>query len=457
MSFSVRRNASKLLVTIAFFLLVQNGFVSPFRSRSVLGQGPSANRDTGLEMLREIKKDLKDNYYDPEFHGINLEEHFKTAERKIKETKSTAQIFGILGQVLIDFNDSHTGFIPPTLVTSVDYGWRLQMFGDKAYIVAVKPASDAAAKGLKVGDEVHSVDGFQLTRTNLWEFEYSYFVLTPALRTTVAVRDAQGSVRQIEIASKIIEEAPPRAYSPVIILTPRPTPPKTTPLYYEADKQTIITKLPNFEVSDKEVDEMIKRCSKYQNLILDLRGNPGGLVKAVQRMVGHFFDGDLKIADAKGRKESRAVIAKTRGDKVFKGRLIVLVDSDSSSAAEVFARVVQLEKRGVVIGDRTSGKVMTSVILGHPIGFRNLYPTGFFGVSVTIEDVFMSDGKSLEKLGVTPDEVIIPTGQQIASRQDPVLARAASLFDITLDPKKAGTLFPSGTDTERVNKKKPEE
>ncbi|HEX6190468.1 MAG TPA: S41 family peptidase [Pyrinomonadaceae bacterium] len=232
----------------------------------------------------------------------------------------------------------------------------------------------------------------------------------------------------------------------------------TPPLFYEVDNELIIVKMREFDLNDKQVDEMMKMIARHKGVILDLRGNGGGSEKVLKKLVGGFFDRDLKIAEVKSRKKSESVMAKTRGSNAFGGRLVVLVDSRSASASEIFARLVQLEKRGNVMGDKTAGAVMRGGHFQYGLGYRGvlwdgLLPQAFYGVSITISDVVMSDGKSLERVGVTPEEVILPTGADLAAQRDPVLAQAASMLGKTLDAAKAGKLFPH-LDSEPDEKKK---
>src|SRR5688572_2509607 len=109
----------------------------------VLSQSISSqDRDRGLIMLKTARDEIRKNYYDASFRGIDLDARTKLAEERIKQAKSNSEVFGIIAQVLLDFNDSHTVFLPPRRAARVEYGWQMQTFGDNCYVIAVKPKSE---------------------------------------------------------------------------------------------------------------------------------------------------------------------------------------------------------------------------------------------------------------------------------------------------------------------------
>jgi len=404
----------------------------------------SQDRDRGATMLKIIKEDISKHYYDPAFHGIDLDARFKLAESKMKLTKSNAEVFGIIAQVLLDFNDSHTAFIPPQRQSIIEYGWLMKMFGDIGYITEVRPHSDADEQGLKPGDQVVSIDGIRPTRSNIWIFYYLYHQLAPRPVVNLIVQGPDEPARQLKVKAQV------QLNKRTIDLTD--TIDLNRFLREEEDDEMlsaqrfstfgddlIIWKMSEFNLTRDEVDSQIDRVKKRRALILDLRGNLGGAEETLLRVIGNLCDHDVTVGELRRRKETKPLIAKTRGDGGFKGKLVVLVDSESASAAEVLARVVQLEKRGVVLGDRTSGKVMLSRFYSHQMGLDTVI---VYGASVTDADIIMSNGVSLEGAGVTPNLALLPKATDLRAHRDPVLSDAASLLGVKLDADEAGKLFP---------------
>ena len=430
------RLSSSLRELIATTLLLCCGLAS-----ATVGQSLSSyDREAGRQMLQMVRLDIEKHYYDPSFHGIDLQERFGQADERIKNAKSNGEIFGVIAQALLDFDDSHLFFIPPSRVAKVEYGWQMQAIGDKCYVIAVKPGSDAEAKGLKRGDLILSIDGFTPTREVLWKIQYYYYNLRPKPGMRLVVQGPEGAPRQLDVLAKITPGKKQTSFSDLNLeLDAEDEAHLNRDRFFEKDN-VIIWKMPGFDIYDeRELANIMDRVKKHQALILDLRGNGGGLVVMLKRLVGYFFEQDIKVSDLKYRKEVKTDMAESKGNSGFKGKLIVLIDNRSASASEIFSRVVQLEKRGVVVGDRSAGAVMQSIRYGHEVGLGVM---SFYGASVTNADVIMKDGKSLEHVGVTPDELLLPTAADLAANRDPVLARAAELAGLKLDPDAAGKLFP---------------
>jgi len=403
-------------------------------------------RKRGEMMLEDTVAEIKRRYFDQALRGIDLDTKVAEAKARIKTANSNSQIMGIIAAVVMSLDDSHTMFFPPARADKVEYGWLFKIVGDKALVYAVKPKSDAEAKGLRPGDQIIAIDNVNVLRSNLWVFKYLYYDLQPRpVMSLKVVSPGSSGPRDIEVRSRVTSTNRVVGDDALGIDT-----------YgeirdYERDswlrrhqfadfgKELYIWKMPQFDVEDSKLDVIIDRFDKFSSVILDLRGNHGGLVRMYNRLIGAFFENDVKISEWKGRKEYEPQIAKGRRSKHYGGKLFVLIDSESASAAELFAKVIQLEKRGVVIGDVSSGRVMVSRVYPKIVGADRVIQ---FGVNITEADMIMNDGKSIEKIGVIPDLLMLPDPSDFAAGKDPVLAYAASLAGVKIDPVEAGRLFP---------------
>jgi C-terminal processing protease CtpA/Prc len=401
-------------------------------------------RERARQMLRDVRDAIKHNYYDPQYHGIDLEARFKAADKQLQSVDNLGQALATIAQTLDALRDSHTFFIPPSRNTHREYGYIQQMIGDRCFITAVRPDRDASEK-LAPGDEVLSWQGFTPKRDNFWTMNYIFNTLLSLSAMNLTVRGPDGRERKVEVTPKITREKQVLDLNNdndfwKLVRDEQNGERENRQRIVSFSDTLLIWKMPEFFMTDEEVDRLIKDARKYRTLVLDLRGNPGGLIKTLERVVGDVIDHDVTIARCVGRKSDlKPELAKSHGASAFPGKLIVLVDSRSGSAAELFARVIQLEHRGTVLGDRSAGAVMESRRYQFHQGTDTQI---FYGASITEADLIMADGKSLEHTGVVPDEVILPSAADLAAGRDPVLARAATIAGVDLNPLKAGQLFP---------------
>lgn len=391
------------------------------------------DRDLYKQILADIRRDLEKNYYDPAFRGVDLEEVFHDASGKVAAATSTTEVIDVITNMLFQFGDSHTRFYPPARATRAEYGWTMAAVGHEALVTRVDPLSDAAARGLAPGDRVLALNRFRPTRANLWQIRHYYGVVRPQAQQHVIVQKPDGSERALDIKSKVerrqvvqITDALDEFVHEIVAGWDVACP---------VEPAILVWRMASFR-EPGAISPFISQARNAKTLVLDLRGNPGGSLSGAKALIGWLFDREVPVMTRIGRKGEERETAKPKS-KPFLGRLLVLVDSGSASASEVVARVVQLEKRGTVIGDRSAGAVMLSTMFGHSFGIGNIT---FYGTSVTVSDVRMPDGGRLENTGVMPDELLLPTPADLAAGRDPVLARALALAGASLTPEQAGKL-----------------
>lgn len=399
-------------------------------------------RDEVLQMLNTISDDVKKHYYDPKLHGVDWDENVKNFRERIENAASLNRGLSEVAAALDVLNDSHAFFVPPPRPYKHDYGWQIRMVGQQCMVLRVRLESDAERK-VKPGDEVTSINGFAPARDNLWKMNFVHNVLRPQQALRVSLRSPTGEKKDVEVVAAVRQLPKTRDLTGggiwEYIRELESVGHLERMRWTELESGVMILKFPAFFFTQGQVDDVMKKARKNQALIIDLRGNGGGSVETLKEFLSNFLDHEVKIADRMMRDSSKPVLAKSSGKDAFMGKLIVLIDSGSASASEVLARVVQLEKRGTVIGDKSAGAVMEAKRYNYKIGFETQL---FYGASITDADLIMTDGKSLEKVGVTPDELLLPSAADLAAGRDPVLARAVQLAGGKMSPEAAGKLFP---------------
>lgn len=400
------------------------------------------HRELAEAMLANVDSDVRHNYYDPKLHGLDWDAMVGQAKVNIQNAPDIEAAFAQIEGVLERLEDSHTRLYPPRYDETMDYGIEFEMVGNRSFITGVKAGSDAESQGVKRGDEVLSINGFTVDRSSINQFAYAMNVLAPRDRLVAVLRDPSGKVRRLTIMAHITHHSPTVPLDSwwinQNIMEYEAAWDKDKAEYRELGPELMVLRIPAFVQPSPDIDSLYAKARAHQTLIVDLRGNPGGRLDSVERFLNDLFDHEVTIGQYIERKKTAPITVKGDRRGAFQGKLIVLVDSQSTSASEIFARTVQLQKRGIILGDLSGGKVMAAEYFQHENGMN---PVFFYATSITVANITMSDGKSLERVGVTPDQVLLPTAGDLAAGLDPVLSYAASLADVALSPHDAATLF----------------
>ena len=173
--------------------------------------------------------------------------------------------------------------------------------------------------------------------------------------------------------------------------------------------------------SEKEVDAALWNLHQQgmKSLVLDLRGNPGGLLTTAISLCDKFLPCG-NIVSTRGRLQSDSSSASANRSKTWRIPLVVLIDNNSASASEIFAAAVQENGRGVVVGRRSYGKgtVQTHFPLRSVKGNLRLTTAHFYSPT----------GRKMSGEGVIPDVAVSRVSERSAASQDRVdLSRAIEI------------------------------
>jgi hypothetical protein len=299
----------------------------------------------------------------------------------------------------------------------------------------------ARAREVKPGEAVLMVERFQPTAASISLIEYILTELAPRPSLRVVLQAPGDTARKLILEARVTEGLPvKRSFESAEYWQGHHLSPMehdTGSMAVPVGEAVLYWRLTEFPVKYKEIDKVFEKARTRKTLVLDLRDNPGGSEAAYLKLIGGLFEEDVYVARFEGRGVARELIAPGRGRRSVGGQVLVLVNRRTASAAEIIARTLQLTGRGLVIGDSTAGQVRRARLFRHRGGAG---AAASYAMVVSVGDVIMPDGVSLEGTGVGPDEIAIPTGRDLAAGRDPVLAQALERAGALVTPEAAAKL-----------------
>ena len=343
------------------------------------------------EVLEKIKKDYVDD--------VNQSKMMDSA------------INGVLQSL-----DPYSAYMSPELFKEMQTDTRGEFGGlgieigmESGVVKVISPIDDtpAAKAGIKAGDYIVKIGDEQVQGKSLME---AVKLMRGPVGTSIKLTVRRKNVKkplEFKINRKIIEI---KSVNSEIL---------------GKNKNLGYIRLKSFnENSDKQFLSIVKefeKNSKVKGYVLDLRNNPGGLLTQAINITDFFLD-DGEIVSTKGRKasETRKFFAK-KGDQIKGKPIIVLINSGSASASEIFAGALKDHKRAIILGENSYGKGSVQSI----IPLRN-----GGGMRLTISKYYLPSGNSISEVGVTPDIFIEEIGDdfKINSKNDNQLNYALRLL-----------------------------
>lgn len=280
--------------------------------------------------------------------------------------------------------DPHTSYIPASeLAMARSYlegdfegiGVEFNIFNDTIYVISPLSGGPSEAAGIQAGDKIIKVNGEDvagISITNEGVFK--------------RLRGPKGS----EVDLTIQREGTAGPLNFTIVRNKIPT--HSVDVSYMVDNKTGYIKVSRFSANTyEEFKQALTGLKKkgMQQLILDLRGNPGGYMDHATRMADEFISGDKMIVytDGKGDKYDSKTYARTKGE-FENGALIVLLDEGSASASEIVAGALQDNDRAIIVGRRSFGKGLVQMPIPLNDGSE---------LRLTISRYYTPSGRSIQK------------------------------------------------------------
>ena len=299
--------------------------------------------------------------------------------------------------------DPYTTFIPESdqetfnFMTTGEYGGigaLIRRSGDYAIIAEPYKGFPAEKNGLKAGDTILNIDGESMKGKEI-TYISEQLKGTPGTSVKILLKRIN-TEKEIE---KILEREKINI--------------NNVPYYGMIDHEIGYVRLANFTTDAvKEVKKALSELEKehqLSGLVVDVRGNPGGLLIEAVDIASLFVEYGQEIVSTKGRVNQWDYIYKTRSSPIdTKIPLVVLVNRASASASEILAGSMQDLDRGVIIGQRTYGKglVQTTRNLAYNSKLKVTTAKYYIPSGRCIQALDFSNRNEDGSVGVIPDSLI---------------------------------------------------